>query len=256
MTNNLEVLGFNMYASKIINQLLSGGIFTVKELYSLTKIPKNKIYETLELLISKGIVAEDKGKPKKYFILNDQLLDNMILKKETQLAELKSKIEELKKNREIITPSVLSIIEGDDEIHKLVEYSNVSVKKEILSCSRLTKMHYGCYRTLKAAIERGVKVKFVAIYDGKNFDVLKQYFELGVEIRIYDLNKGVFPKIGLFDKKYTRITIWEPDVKDPKKYKTIWAKSSILYKIVRNHFNTIWNESLPFDPTTFNKNSK
>lgn len=249
--NKLNVLGFNKYSSNVINVLLSGNIYTVKEIYQKTKIPKNKIYETLEVLISKGIVAEDKGKPKKYFILNDGILNSMIDKKQIQLEELKNKLIEIKKSREKISSSVVSIIEGDDEIHRLIEYSNLSVKKEILSCSRLTKMHYGCYRTLKQAINRGVKVKFIVVYTGKNFEVIKQYYDLGVDIRIYNSKKEVFPRIGLFDKKFTRITIWDPDIKNSENYKTIWAKSSILYRIVRNHFDTIWNSSEPFIPKKF-----
>ena len=252
-TTDFSLIGFNKYDSMIISVLLKGNVLTVKQVYDMIKVPKNKIYESLEKLAKEGIVCQEKCKPKKYFIVNDRIIDELILKKEEKLLLLKEKVDELKKSKEMLNPSILSIIDGDDEIHKLIEHSNSSIKTEIFSCSRLTKMHYGCFRTLKDAIERGVKVKFISIYNGDNFDVLRKYYNIGVEIRLFDNKKKVFPKIGLFDKKFTRITIWEPDVKDKKDYKTIWANSKILYNIVENHFNKIWEESLIFDPKTFEK---
>ena len=250
--NKLSLLGFNLYESKIINILLSGGLFSVKEIYQKIKIPKNKIYESLDVLKSKGIIGEQTERPKKYFILSDSILDDMIKEKEEQLLRLKQEFEDMKKKKEKINPSVLSIIEGEDEVHKVIEYSNHNIKKEILSCSRLTKMYYSCYRSLKLALDRGIKAKFVVLYNKNNFDVIKAYYDIGVEIRIYN-KKDIFPKIGLLDGKYTRITIWKPDVKNPKQFKTIWANSSLLYRIVRNHFNKIWEESIPFDPKKFKR---
>lgn len=249
MDTQLNLLGFNLYSSKIINTLLSGDILGVKEIYAKTQIPKNKIYEALESLISRGILGLEDGKPKKYFILNDGIFDEMLKKKEGEITNLKVKLEELKKSRDKINPSVLSIIDGDDEVHRLIEYSNMSVKHEILSCSRLEKMYWGCFRTLKDAIDRGVKAKFIALKTKNNYEILKNYYDIGVELRIYEIKDKVFPKIGLFDKKYTRITIWNPDVKTAKDFKTIWANSSIMYEIVKNHFDTIWDDSTPFVPT-------
>jgi len=251
--NNLDLLGFNSYESKIIEILLTGEPFTVKYIYSKTKIPKNKIYETLESLKGKGFIAEEDTRPKKYFIINNTIFDEMIKDKQEKLESLKQKLKEMKEIKHKINPQVLSISEGDEEAHRLVEHSNRIVKTEILSCSRLSKMYYGCFRTLKEAIDRGVKARFVTLYTGKNFDILKEYHNIGVEIRIYKSKRSDFPKIGLFDEKYTRITIWPPDEKDPKKFKTIWANSPLLYKIVKAHFDNIWQDSTPFDPKTFKK---
>ncbi len=255
MENKFHLLGFNSYASNILCVLLNGDVYAVREIYEKTKIPKNKIYETLDFLKSKGIVGEENGSPKKYFIINHNILDSLIEDKESELETLKCDLEELKTKREKINPSVLSMIEGDDEIHKLIEYSNLSVKNEIMSCSSLTKMYYGCFRTLKTAIERGVKVKFVARYNGKNYNILKSYHDLGIQIRIYN-SKKIFPKIGLFDDKYVRVTIYNPKLKSESAYKTIWANSSILHEIVKNHFNKLWEESEPFDPKNYDEYKK
>lgn len=225
----------------------------VRAIYTKTKIPKNKIYETLENLKTKGIIGEQSSKPKKYFILNDTIFDNMIDKKEKDLAKLKDELEDMKKIKDKINPYVLSISEGNEEVHKLVEHSNTIVQNEILSCSRLQKHYYNCYRTLKKAIDRGVKAKFIAIYDGKNFDVLKAYYDIGAEIRIFTGKVSNFPKIGLFDEKFTRITIWPSKKRDHNNYRTIWANSPILYTIVKAHFDKIWAESESFDPKTFKK---
>jgi sugar-specific transcriptional regulator TrmB len=251
--NKLELLGFNSYESSIIVVLMTGEPFTVKQIYEKTKIPKNKIYETLEHLKSKGIIAIENNKPKKYFLINNTIFDDLIFKKQEKLEKLKIELEELKIIQEKINPDVLAISEGNEEVHRLVEHSNRIVKQEILSCSRLSKMYYGCYRTLKDAIARGVKARFVTLDTGKNFKVLKAYYDIGVELRIYNSKKSDFPKIGLFDEKFTRITIWPQKEKDPKKFKTIWANSPLLYKIVKAHFDNIWNNAIPFDPKTFKR---
>ncbi len=251
--NSLDIIGFNAYESSIIEFLLCGELFTVKEIYDKTKIPKNKIYETLEELKFKGIIAEQSTKPKKYFIINSSILDDMIFSNQEKLEKLKQILEEKKKIKEKINPSVLAISEGNDEVHRLVEHSNNIVKNEILSCSRLSKMYYGCYRTLKKAIARGVKAKFVTLYTGKNFEILKAYNDIGAEIRIYNIKKSEFPKIGLFDEQFVRITVWASNEKNSKNFKTIWANNPLLYKIVKNYFDKIWSESKPFDPNTFKK---
>ena len=75
---NLRLLGFNMYESKILDVLLPGELMSVKDIYSKTKIPKNKIYETLENLKDQGIIGEQTDKPKKYFIINGSILDVML----------------------------------------------------------------------------------------------------------------------------------------------------------------------------------
>ena len=222
-------------------------MFSVKQLYEDTHIPKNKIYETLQNLKNQGIVGYQEGTPKLYFIMNDALLDARIQEKEGDLERLRERLQEIRSKREKINPSILSIIDGADEMHRLLEYSNLSIQKEILSCSRLRKMYYGCYRTLKDAVARGVKVKFVAPSDAQK-KVLKAYHDIGVDIRIYHPPNGVFPKIGLLDERYTRITIARPDVTRPQDQKTIWANSSILYNIVKNHFDKIWADSKPFEP--------
>ena len=190
-----------------------------------------------------GIVGFDQAKPRKYFIINEGILEELVEKRQKDLLDLKSTIKEHQISKEKIKPQILSIIEGHEEMQKLIQYSNKHVKKEILSCSRLTTMYYECFRTLKDTINRGVCVKFIAIYNGKNYKILKAYHDIGVEIRIYP-NKKVFPKIGLFDGKYARITLY----KDKSRYKTIWANDPLLYEIVKNHFDTIWKESLPFTP--------
>lgn len=252
-SSGLNLLGFNSYEVKIINVLLPGEVLTVREIYTKTKIPKNKIYETLETLKNKGIIGEQSSKPKKYFVLNDTIFDNMINDKEKKLAKLKKNLEDMKKIKSKLNPYVLSISEGDEEVYKLVEHSNTIVQNEILSCSRLKKLYYNCYRTLKKAIDRGVKARFVVLYDGKNFDVLKAYHDIGVKVRIFTGKTGDFPKIGMFDEKFTRITIWPSKKREPHNYRTIWANSPILYKIVKAHFDKIWNESESFDPKTFKK---
>lgn len=242
--SDFNLLGFTQYASKILDILVRGDLYTVKELYEKTRIPKNKIYETLDHLISEGMVAQEDGKPKKYFLINDAIFDEILEKRKDELEQLKDRLTDLRNKKEKINPSVLSIVDGADEMHRLIEYSNLSIKNEILSCSRLRKMYYGCFRTLKTAIDRGVVVKFIAPQNS-DAKVLRSYHDIGVEIRVWK-RKGVFPKIGLLDGKYTRITIAQPDVKDDRHHKTIWANSTILYNIVRNHFDKLWDESDPF----------
>ncbi|MFP4424144.1 MAG: TrmB family transcriptional regulator [Candidatus Woesearchaeota archaeon] len=241
---DFSIIGMGMYSSQIINLLLAGDLMAVKEIYEKTKIPKNKIYESLEKLQQEGIVGCEEGKPKKYFIVNEGLIWDRVSKKEEELDSLRRSLEDVRKKREKLNPSVFSVIDGSDEMHKLIEYSNMSIKHEILSCSNLKKMYYGCYRTLKDAIERGVRVRFIAPADAKK-SVLKAYVDIGVEVRIYQASE-LFPKIGLLDYKYTRVTISDPDVKNKKHEKTIWANSRILYNIVKNHFDKIWDESVPF----------
>ncbi|MGM5488456.1 MAG: TrmB family transcriptional regulator [Nanobdellota archaeon] len=242
---DFNLIGFGRYSSQVMDLLLGGDLLSVKEIYEKTRVPKNKIYEALEKLQQDGIVGCEEGKPKKYFIVNDGLISERIDEKEQELERMRASLEEVRKKRAKLNPSVFSVIDGADEMHKLIEYSNMSIKHEILSCSHLRKMYYGCYRTLREAMERGVVVKFIAPKNASK-SVMKAYRDIGVEIRIYHTS-DLFPKIGLLDHKYTRVTISDPDVKDKRHEKTIWANSKLLYNIVKNHFDKLWDESVPFE---------
>lgn len=153
----LRLLGFTTYEAKIYLALLKYGSLTSTEIIKVTGVPQAKFYDSIERLISKGLVKYARSRPMKYSVVDPVHALRLLIQRE---ADNKFRIVEdilgsiprtpLKEENEhqvwiVNSPSGISAVIEDlirntsDEL-LIASYSNIirdfvgKIKREISTC--------------------------------------------------------------------------------------------------------------------------
>lgn len=251
-------LGFNEYETKIyltLNKLKSA---TATQISQNSTVPRNKVYEVIDIMIKKGFIMELPIKPKQYKITSLDKLNELIEEKKQNVNILdsltKNLIDNLKKENFQGKPDEkVWLIKGQKNIVEKIAYEMNNVQEESLSMFRNNAAIGSSYRNTKKAMEKGVKIKIIGcLNDKKSLEKLKPYLDLGIEFRIYNEEKfGDFgTRFTIFDKKKCRITIGKPEVEKKEDYITMWIESPSLVNLMRILFLMIWEQCEPIDKYT------
>lgn len=124
---NLKTLGFTEYESEVLLALLLKGIADTRELSILSKVPRTRIYDVLNSLISKGWIVERPGRPALYEMLDfENLLKKTVSEKKTELEKLETnaltrikEIKEIKIKKGRIVEDTALILGTDNAINEI-----------------------------------------------------------------------------------------------------------------------------------------
>ena len=242
-------LGFTEYEAKVLVSLVKLKIATPKQISLDSNVPQNKLYQILKKFVELGILALIPADSKKYELINIKTFINQKLKeKQEKLKQLN----QISKNLEIIgndeKQAVFSLIKGQRAImNKLAEMNN-TVRNEVLGVQRGWKYWAEGIRAMKKAIDRGVNVKLIGVVNKENLDRVLEWYKIGCKIRVYNPKFGDFPlRMGVFDSKYSRITMGKPEIQNSKDYITIWSDSRALINMLKRQFNEMWKNSETLD---------
>ncbi len=242
----LQKLGLTEYQARAYLSLAELGPSTVREIVMHSKLPRNKAYEALQRLEETNKVISLPVSPKKYKINNPELFREEINDLSKSTDEL-IKIIENPKTREF--KELFWVIQGKKAIEEKLASENNKSNKEILACNNLSKILYKNVRTIKDAVQRGVKVKMICTFEEKNIPKYKEWLKTGTKIRIF--NKEIFgpllPRITIFDDKKARLTIGKPEVQKEEEYLTIWTESKAFTQMLKNQFMNMWKKSKPIE---------
>ncbi len=247
----LRKLKFTEYEIKCYLCLASLKTAGVGEMAKHSGVPRNKVYEVVQNLESKGFLMELSTKPKKFKILSLEKLKETVNEEREKLNLLEKETEKIIEQLSILSPKktkdLVWIINGQKNIMQKIAFETMESKKEILACTR-SSIDYGTsFRNTKSAIERGIKVKFLGSFNEKNRKIVKRWVDSGAEYRIYDEKKfgpqGI--RFGTFDNKSCRLTIGKPDVQKPEDYITIWSESPSMVNLLKRQFYFMWEQCKP-----------
>lgn len=246
-------LGLTEYESRVMISLIILGPSSVREIVQQSKVPKNKAYETLAKLEQKNLVSTLPITPRKYKADNMSKLSEMIEKKENEVGELKKSIEQIRKNIASGNGSPYQeffwVIKGQKAIQEKLRLENEKAKHEILSINRLSHLLPQNLRKMREGIQKGVKSKTICLLNKNNYEIVKVWKEIGVDIRIYNtklFGKDI-PRMTIMDNKSLRLTIGKPEVKNPEDYISLWTESPIFASMFKRYFNMIWDKSIPVE---------
>ena len=237
-------LGFSDYESKTLVSLTKLKRATAKELSLDSGVPQNKLYFILKKFQEQGILSLVSLEPKKYELINiKSFINSKIKEKEDGLKELKKSFKDIEKVQDKEEQFVFSLIKGQRAImNKLVEI-NKKTEKEILGVQRNWKYWGEGIRTVEKAIKKGVDVKFIGAVNDKNYEKVKEWKKIGCKIKAYNKKFGPYPlRFSIFDKKFARITIGKPEIRESKEYITILTDSKPFVRMLRNQFMQMWKE--------------
>ncbi len=247
--NNIELLkklGMSEYEARAYLALAKLGPSTVKEIVTVSKLPRNKAYEALQKLDEKNKVMSLPLSPKKYKITHPEIFKQEIKEMETSVSSLIKLIESPKINE---FKEMFWVIRGRMPTIEKLEVENAKCTKEILSCSVLNHMPYKNLRTIKEVVKRGVKVKFITPFDPKDRKYYEQWIKAGVEIRSFNSKEfgSLFPRITILDSTKARLTVGIPEVKKEEEYITLWTESKAFASMLKYQFTTMWKKGTPIE---------
>lgn len=241
----LQRLGLTEYESRAYLSLAKLGPSSVREIVLDSKLPRSKTYEALQKLEDQNKVVALPGSPKRYKITNHELLKEEIKDMADSMHMLIKKIETPKVTE---YKDVFWVVKGRRSLIEKFAIENQKAKKEIFSCSELNKMLYKNMRIIKERAERGVKVRFITLFDKRNVKYYSAWLRAGAKIRVFNEEKfGLLPRITIQDGVLGRITVGLPEVKKEEEYVTLWTDSIAFCNMLRHQFMYMWNNSQPIE---------
>jgi len=241
-------LDFTEYESKVLASLVKLKKANVKEISLYSEVPKNKLYAILKKFEQKSILEVIPTEPKEYRIINiKSFINKKIKQKQEKLEGLKISLKNIENLEDKDQQFLFSLIKGQKAIMNKLTEINSSVKKEILGVQRNWKYWGAGIREIEKSIKRGVKVKFIGEINKENIKKVKEWRKTGCKIRAYNKKLGKYPlRFSVFDRKYARITLGKPEIKESKDYITILTDSKPLVNMLISQFLEMWKESENF----------
>ncbi len=242
----LKRLGLTEYETRAYLALAKLGPSSVKDIVLESNLPRNKTYEALQKLEQRNMIATLPVTPRKFKISNPELLKQEVEELNNSVKGLIKLIEQPKIKE---FKDLFWVLKGQEAIREKLAIENTKAKKEILSCSTISKPFYKNIRIMKECVKKGVKFKIICTFSEKNIESYKTYLKTGAEIRVF--NEKVFgpllPRITILDGTVSRLTIGKPEVKNREDYITLWTESKAFAMMLKSHFNNMWKKCKPIE---------
>jgi len=203
----LEKLGLTEYEAKTLSTL-----FRLKEAEAPTisrtaQVPKTRVYDVLEKLISKDLIIEIKGRPKLYRSIDtEKAIDILLLTKKSQLSELEKEATELKENlivlneKEEYGEKVMKVKDKQD-FERILGQELLKAGKSIHGLTEITDDHDIIHDALSKAKDKNITIKLLNSFPSKKLkdNAEVKQFNHGLNAFIID-NKKVVLAISDFKK--------------------------------------------------------
>jgi sugar-specific transcriptional regulator TrmB len=258
-------VGLTEREAKIYMTLLSGRMFTAADLQNAVDIPRTKIYEVLNKMISRNIVTEKKlGKNKMYEAIEPRQAMERIY--ETYKNDLKQKKELIDQLSEVFTPifenskaiinplDFIDVMEEKTQIHKRYIKSVSNTKIEMLT---FNKGPYASDNSERLKEQEDEEAKFLkrggtskGIYQFKEFDEIGWLYE-SVKKSVRDGEKArvvnSLPiKMLIFDDEKVMFPLEQP-IKTSNDLTMIYIEHKQLASACRILFDHMWNSGIDFE---------
>ncbi|MDD4250712.1 MAG: helix-turn-helix domain-containing protein [Candidatus ainarchaeum sp.] len=234
----LEKLGLTEYEAKTLSTL-----FKLKEAQAPTisraaQVPKTRVYDVLEKLISKGLLIEIKGRPKIYRAIEpEKTIDILIKTKKTQLNSLESEVDKFK--QELVLPfegeekgeKIMKVKEKQD-FERILGQELAKAKHNIQGLTEITDNQTIIQDALKSATEHNVKVKLL---NSNPSEKLKDIIE------VKQLNHGL--NAFIIDDKKVILAISDFKKDKPDYHFTILNDNAPMANALTYYFNTHWDKA-------------
>jgi len=233
----LKKIGLTEYESKIYLTLIKHGTQTAKEISKKSKVPKNRIYDSVEFLKERCLIEEIIGTPKKYKAINPKIALSEYLK---SLEKLEENLELLYKKPKEKTKIPIKIIYGKKSAYE-ARFFDFDVVKEkmsvIVGLEHITTPKLGMIdRECKNATDRGVKIKFLLNMDYEENRKKAEFMsKFGIKYKNFPAKNFV---LAIIDEKIMRIEIPDPE----KKRINIWIENEDLARNMQKFFDQEWNK--------------
>ncbi len=258
-------VGLTEREAKIYITLLSGRMFTASDLQKAVDIPRTKIYEVLNKMVSRNICIEKKlGKNKMYEAVEPKLAMERIF--ETYKNELKQKREIIDELSEVFTPifenskaiinplDFIEVMEEKTQIHRRYIKSVASTKVEMLT---FNKGPYASDNSERLKEQEDEEAKLLkrggsskGIYQFSELEEIDWLYE-SVKMSVRDGEKARIVdslpiKMLIFDDEKVMFPLEQP-IKTTKDLTMIYIEHKQLAAACRILFDYMWNNGIDFE---------
>ena len=241
LNNLLSSLGLTEYESKTLSTLFGLGEAEAPEISRLAQVPKTRVYDVLEKLISKQVVIELHGRPKKYRVIDaPQVLDSLVSERKTHLSELEKQVKEMKESlsdnpktkTDVRSESVIKVKDKHD-FERILAQELETAEDTILGFTEISDKHH----VLKEALEKA-KAKNVGIRILNNFasDALKKSIK---EFRQIEHGLNAF----IIDEKKVILALSDFKKEKPEYHFTIWHENKPMANAFKHYFEKTWAQA-------------
>ncbi len=257
-------VGLTEREAKIYMTLLSGRMFTASDLQKSVDIPRTKIYEVLNKMVSRNICIEKKlGKNKMYEAVEPKLAMERIY--ETYRHELSQKRELIDKLAEVFTPifenskaiinplDFIEVMEEKTQIHRRYIKSVASTRVEMLT---FNKGPYASDNSERLKEQEDEEAKLLkrggsskGIYQFSELEEIDWLYE-SVKMSVRDGEKARIVenlpiKMLIFDDEKVMFPLEQP-IKTTKDLTMIYIEHKQLAAACRILFDYMWNSGVDF----------
>lgn len=244
----LQSLGLTEYEAKVYLALVQHGRLSAKDISTYSGVPQNRVYETVEVLKSKGLCDIVPGSPKKFEAFEPGIaIDNLISDKEDNLKKLKRDANEIINNlnetkyKEVEPKTKFWVVSGSrHEIEEKRLSLSLLAKKEmksIISVTRPPKYEAKYRRYFKKMVDKRVSFKTISP-SKKGLENWFKFFEsIGGRVKIHKF--PLHAKIGVIDKKLAYL---ESTQGPETEWFLIWTNSKPLVRILEYYFDLLWQK--------------
>jgi len=197
----LEKLGLTEYEAKTLSTLFKLKVAEAPSISRTAQVPKTRVYDVLEKLITKNLIIEIKGRPKLYRAVEaKKAIDLLIVGKKQQLVELEKEATEIKDNlletagdTEEYGEKVMKVKDKQD-FERILGQELLKANKTIQGLTEITDDHDIIHDALKRAKEKKVSIKLLNSFDSKKLRDCCEVKQLnhGLNAFIIDGKKVVF----------------------------------------------------------------
>ncbi|MCK5216397.1 MAG: TrmB family transcriptional regulator [Methanosarcinales archaeon] len=267
LRKSLRELGLTKYETDAYLNILTHGIAEASTIYKEAKIPFGKIYETLNILISKGLVEVQNTRPKKYKAKSAKVAFDHILKMKKEDME-----KDLQQTRDLIVQVLdkinkINVKEPEEkmfwttavgsEVVELASANFEEAKKEICICiyheyqhtykvQFLKNMPFIMDKVIKASL-RGIKFRVLASEEMMN--IFKDIFRKlnGSKGALQNINLRTTSSISttyfmIIDSEKVVLQVDDPtDPSNTLAMTKIWDEK--LARRIEEKFNEMWDEA-------------
>ncbi len=167
--DHLVRLGLNKNEAKALEALIALGPSGASDVHRYAEIPRNKAYESLEKLASRGMVEVQNGRPVLYRAIGaktiiDHLLEGYGSEAKEALGVLQRKQEEAGETAEDSFSSSAWVVRGETGVKRRLAELIYEAKSEVFGIGGYPPKYPLAVKTaLKAAAARGVRTKIVSM---------------------------------------------------------------------------------------------
>jgi hypothetical protein len=260
---SLISLGLNAYEAATYAALLSRPQLNPTEVSRLARIPRQRVYDVLDSLVSKGLCRARDVTPKSYSAIDPKIaLDLLAEERATALEIQKQETQDMAARvaaellplftagRGQTDPlAYVEVLAGSTRIaHRALALAQVATKS-VSSCIKrpmiLSKEQNWTF--LKAPLGRGLKYRALcdadAIEDAELRSWIREFCEWGLEIRV----APELPlKMQAFDDEAVLISMQDPAAGQPS-FTAVAIHNRGLVAMLNLAFERLWDGARPFD---------